>query len=594
MSPKFNIDRPKISDEEIKKHQDFDKLVRQFKEQSLKQARGDESWWKNKRIRYSTIIAGVTVVCTVTYLSLFKAQKQAQTHETATTLKTPAVQSSKAFISEPSKHLKIRPDSYAVNNATGGTIVHAGSSKIRIPKNSFIDKNGKDIVGEVTIEYKEFHDAGDVIASGIPMAYDSAGTAYNLETAGMFDIRGHQHGEPVFIKPGQNLQVELASKSGDDRFNQYYLDTAARNWQYMKRDNPNEIKAPAQAQPVRQNKNADALIASDKKLNSLKNQIEVVIPKKIDSVKVVYTNKVEKLPVPKEPAKPAKASGRPSFQLDADLHEFPELQAFKNAVFEVGAENTNYSKDLHDVTWSNVAISQGPSKGKNYLLTLSYRSRTEKLIVYPVLSGADYDKSMAVYEQKFESYEQLRDKRVAEEKRLIAEMEAKQAAYLAEQRKKENEYKAERAKLFERYNIADQNELASEFNSLSNSTRAMRIFNVSLFGVYNSDCPHEVPQGASILPAFIASEKNKEMAPDAVYLVDHTNRTVYSVDKRERFRLKFDPNNTYSLCVFEKDKLFLCNKEQFKLHAGQGQKFVLTPLSAGTDNLVDFKKALEI
>ena len=34
MEPKFNINRPKVSDEEIKKHQDFDKLVKQFKEQS--------------------------------------------------------------------------------------------------------------------------------------------------------------------------------------------------------------------------------------------------------------------------------------------------------------------------------------------------------------------------------------------------------------------------------------------------------------------------------------------------------------------------------------------------------------------------------
>lgn len=71
----FNIDRPKVSDEEIKKNQNFDQLVQKFKEQSIKQAKGDESWWKNKYVRYSTIIAGVTVVCTITYNSLFNNQQ---------------------------------------------------------------------------------------------------------------------------------------------------------------------------------------------------------------------------------------------------------------------------------------------------------------------------------------------------------------------------------------------------------------------------------------------------------------------------------------------------------------------------------------
>ena len=76
MSLKFNTNRPKISDEEINQHQDFDTLVKQFKEQSLKKAQGDESWWKDKKIRYTSVIAGVTVICTITYNSIVNNQKQ--------------------------------------------------------------------------------------------------------------------------------------------------------------------------------------------------------------------------------------------------------------------------------------------------------------------------------------------------------------------------------------------------------------------------------------------------------------------------------------------------------------------------------------
>jgi len=110
MSPKFNIDRPKISDDEIKQHQDFKTLVERFKQQSLKQARGDESWWQNKKVRYSTVIAGITVVCTITYFSLFNNKtQQSKTNETLITQNTsPENQTTaKAFIKAPSQKLKL-------------------------------------------------------------------------------------------------------------------------------------------------------------------------------------------------------------------------------------------------------------------------------------------------------------------------------------------------------------------------------------------------------------------------------------------------------------------------------------------------------
>lgn len=84
MEPKFNIDRPKISDEEINKHKDFERLLKQFKEQSLQKAKHDKSWWKSKKVRYATSIAGVTVVCTVT-LAIFNKQKQKTTNDTIVT-----------------------------------------------------------------------------------------------------------------------------------------------------------------------------------------------------------------------------------------------------------------------------------------------------------------------------------------------------------------------------------------------------------------------------------------------------------------------------------------------------------------------------
>src|SRR4051812_23464332 len=153
MSLKFNIDRPKVSDDEISKHQDFKTLVEKFRQQSMKQAQGDETWWKSRKVRYSTVIAGVTVVCTVSYYSLFKNTENKK-HETLTTQNSKTNTSNKIsaraagpFIQPPSEKLKTRYAAYKVSNEKGGTITHPSSSKINIPKNTFVDKKGNSVVG---------------------------------------------------------------------------------------------------------------------------------------------------------------------------------------------------------------------------------------------------------------------------------------------------------------------------------------------------------------------------------------------------------------------------------------------------------------
>ncbi len=601
MEPKFNIDRPKISDEEIKKHQNFEQLVKQFKQQSLNKARHDKSWWKSKKVRYSAVIAGITVICTISYLALFKNETtQNKTHETLITQDTKKenTNTKKNFINEPSRKLKVNYTAYTINNAKGGEIKHPTSSKIKVPKNTFVDKEGKDVIGDVTIEYREFHDAADIIASGIPMGYDSAGTKYTLESAGMFDIKGSQNGKPVFIKKDKSVEVELASANSEDRFNQYYLDTVKKNWQYIQKDNANAISGNRHENKEFDNNQKDSpdnFIKKSPKLQILKNQIEVVIPKRIDSVKFVYTKKIDAVPKVKEPNKPAKASGRPTFKLDGSYSEFPELAAFNDVIFEVGPENNNYRKEMHEITWSDVKVSEGPTKGKNYLLTLTYRKQVEKLIVYPVLSGNDLEKAEKKYQQKFKDYKGLVEKRNAEEKRLMAEMEAKQKIYLADLKKKQEDYEKEKIKLLVAFKQNEQNQLATNFNTMSMQTKATRIFNVSSFGIYNSDCPRNQPSGKTVTPMFVVNEKGTLINPDLIYMIDHKTKTVYNIAFNDGFKINYDPQNDYSICVFKQNKLYICTKDMFKTTANKdGNKFTVNELPEGSDNLTDFKKALEI
>lgn len=598
MEPDFKLNRPKISDEEINKHKDFESLVKQFKEQSIQKARSDVNFFKKKKVTYSTVIAGAAVICTVTYFSLFKKQPDQQAHDKINTTAPSSDKASlatgkpaAAFIRPPSQKILVPYASYKVNAAKGGEIRHSTQSKIKVPAKAFVDKQGADIVGDVEIRYREFHNQADIIASGIPMTYDSAGTKYHLESAGMFDIRGYQDGEPVFIRPGKPITVELASQQPADHYNQYVLDTIAGNWKYIKRDNiahyavndPEDISSDqvkSDAQP------------SNKKTAELTKKI-ATIPPKIDSVKIVYTKKITQLPKATEPVKPAKANpARPQFELDVNYKEFPELAAFKNAVFEVGEENKNYNKSMTQVTWSSATISEGPDKGKNYLLTLALRERVEKLVVYPALTGANYESAMKQYDQRLTTYNNLLAKRQADEKRLQEEMAAKQKAYMEEQKKLEADLLKERIRIRQEM----EQQLANQFNTFNNEQRVNRIFQVSSFGICNSDCPRSLPQGASLQPVYASANGGSPVTPSYVFLIEHGRNIVYKFYNDAANSLSYDPAKDYSLCVVALDgSIHLCSKESFKAIAASGtHKVPVTRLPEGTDNVADFKKALGI
>lgn len=592
MGTKFYLDRKPVTDEEINSHKDFGELVNKFKKQSIEKARSDVNFLKNKKVTYSAIIAGVAVVCTVTYFAVFKKEPPKETANdkivTSQNQNTSTLENklNKAFIAPPISKLNVPYTSYKVKTEQGATIKHKSNSKIIIPKKAFVDKQGQDIVGEVEIKYREFHNQADIIASGIPMTYDSAGVQSHFESAGMIDIKGYQNGEPVFINPKKQITVEFASEHKEDKYNMYELDTIARNWTYLGRDN--SLINKKQAVPAQQIQTKEFEKTDSPKAIELQKQIDA-IPPKIEAEKIAFTQKVNQLPKHVEPNKPAKTTaGRPQFQLDVNYKEFPELAAFKNAVFEVGTENKNYNSKLAYITWSSADVSEGPQKGKNYLLTLKLRERVEKLIVYPALSGADYDKALKSYESKFAEYKTLAAKREADEKRLKEEFEAKQAALFEERKKlKEDQIQANI-----KYWQEQQRKLDEEYSSMGNQEKVVRIFNISRFNIYNSDCPRSLPNDAKMNPIYVLNDGSSRISPSSIYLISHSRNLVYNLPYGQ---LTYNTNEKYSICVLAKGKLYLCSKEKFsELIATKQNKIPLTELDANVNDASDLKKAIGI
>jgi hypothetical protein len=401
----------------------------------------------------------------------------------------------------------------------------------------------------------------------------------------MFDIKGFQNNEPVFIQPGKSIKVTYASNNAEDRFNQYYLDSTKQNWQYLKRDNLPSINQ------VRESMSA--------KTNSFSKQNEVAdttLRPVLAAIKNTYQQKMEALPRPAKPKAPqANKAGRPIFQIDRDPQDFPELSTFDNVVFEVGEENKNYSSELHQVTWRDIKIAQGPEKGKNYWLNLSAGPRKVSLIVYPVFVGANYDKALALYNSKLNEYNQAQNKRLAEEKRLIAEMEMKQAAYLQAEKEKALAIEKQRQASLAAQKELRQNALSTQFNQLNSQTKTYRLFEVMSFGIYNSDCAKPLPEENITKPVFVSTNNQQVMMPDAVYLVNKSNNTVIGLSPADGFTFGYGNSSTYMLCLFQKNEVFVCDPDLFNSAVNSDKhQFLVKSITAASANLQDFKKALNL
>jgi len=110
--------------------------------------------------------------------------------------------------------------------AEGKTWRLDSGTSIEIPANAFVDQDGKQLSGEIEMQYRELQDAFDIYLSGIPLAAEGG----NLSTAGTFEIQAQQAGVNVFVKDSTAIKVRMASFTGGDDYDFYQLDEYSGNW----------------------------------------------------------------------------------------------------------------------------------------------------------------------------------------------------------------------------------------------------------------------------------------------------------------------------------------------------------------------------
>jgi hypothetical protein len=262
---------------------------------------------------------------------------------------------------------------FDVNADAGDTLKLNEGTDIFIPGGTFVDAKGAPVNGKVQLHYRAFYTAGQILASGIMMNYDTAGVSHIFTSAGMFELTGTQNGKPVSIANGKSITLNFASTRDDANVSFYQLDTAAAKWNFL-------ATSKATANSIRE---------------KLMNELSVANAKPIE---------------PK-----AFDASKPVIDIDVDVTDHPELAGYNGIVWQYAGIGNDPEKNkwIYNTEWSTVKMRMDDSTSCCYTMSLSNGVKNITTKVNPSLKGENYTRALSNFKSKMLSFQAMEKDRLA-------------------------------------------------------------------------------------------------------------------------------------------------------------------------------------
>lgn len=509
----FKLNTPKPSRQDIEKHKNFDALLERYRQAPAPRRR----FLTPRRLSLAglALAAGLTGWFLLTGLPLFQSYEEQAT----------AYFASQPLIDPPlPQHIQKEFVQFSLDANAGGVLEGKNGTRILVPSDVFQDESGNAVSGEVQIRYREMHDVVDFFLAGIPMAYDSAGVEYQLESAGMMEVYAQQNGKRLQIRPGRSIEVELVSEvtleSTADLadFHVYRLDTVERNWVY---EDVNQMMILETNFPD---------LPEDHPLCAVQESFQMELTALESAERLALSELEEELALPAPPLRPQRHNGT-DFVFDFDLSALlrnplahslnPEqLQLLREGTLWQLHPTENIDRSALAQQWEDVQIA--PVNNRDFRLTLIKGNQRLSVVVNPVLSGSDYDRALAQYQTAMDAYE--RD--VQHRKELLDMRRDSIHQY----------YAAVREQLDAKYD-----DRWAEANTVHPPIRHKVIsrFLATQLGIWNCDRPVEAKL-AGVLARF-EDENGSALRNRVGYLIDNTRNTITRFYTGRMAKLPIDP-----------------------------------------------------
>lgn len=322
------------------------------------------------------------------------------TENTASTEEPAHVSQTTADVSKiipPLEYQTIRFD------AQEGLVFKAKGSgtKVFIPPNGLVDKNGKTVFGKVKLQYREAFDAPGIMLAGLNMEVDPStvpltkkhGKRHLLQTAGMCEVRVFQNNNDVFIKKGYNVTIDMFSDVKGEGYDYYVYDTLQNKWVF--------------------------------KAANLRAQCNHYHLKPTS-----YLEKEQEVTQTVPPLMPNKAvSNKPTLGFDIAYNHLPELKNFTHLQWQFAGTDPKMDPEnqswVYKHIWQDLQLAPHDATKGLYTLTLKSATKNFSTIITPVVDAKDYAATRATYQAlqtEFAAYEQNAAKEAAQ---ALAESQTK-------------------------------------------------------------------------------------------------------------------------------------------------------------------------
>jgi hypothetical protein len=286
------------------------------------------------------------------------------------------------LVNPPLADANVGYHTFTVEASAGAVLTLPNGSRLTVPANGFVTPDGQAVAGKVTLQYREFHDAADVILSGIPMYYAEKGKSESgiFQTAGMIEILGNQNGNPIAIAPEKPITIDMVSFAEEDNYNLYYLDTKERGWKDIGKAKMRKRDLPKTAKVA----------------------VEETAPTQ----------------VLRKPINPAKIKKNTELSFAVNYEDFPELKPFKDLRW-VAADPAELKKKewIFTQVWNDVQLERIEGDQMAYRFQLKNKKKSETIVANPLLQGEDYEKALADFNAGMASHKKLGDQRRKEDVR---------------------------------------------------------------------------------------------------------------------------------------------------------------------------------
>lgn len=562
MKDNYNIKEniPKLSSDQINKHQDFDALFAQFEQTATAPEAeptkvveiAEASKGKSLFIKYGlgalmAVAASVAVIFMVGRIGI--GDNPAGTGQEVLALHEPLPQIQQPFTS------------YSINDVSSGyTIQHPTGSKITVPANAFVDKDGKAVEGKVDIQYREFEDHVDMFLAGVPKEQDKH---QNLQSTGMMQIQGYQNGEAIYIGEGKKIAVELKAtiaQNLDIKEPRVQLFNGEKDqWEDKGVDDLSIVSAKTGSDDLGNQNTNDEGNTNGNDNDQTPNPIgsEINFEKALADIEKKY-------PMPTQPIEPKSYSDdKPTFSFKIDPVEFPQFKDHQDLLFQPRTIE-EFNGEWSEIEWADYKITR---KDDYFLITLSVGDMVAEFDAIVIAQGQQLQRLREQYQKDL-------------------------AAYQAKLQERQNQIDSDFA-AFKATNGDDDQPIVNNdtpaIDSVSTSNEGlmkivMNRFDIDQFGLWNCGKALELAKELNTEISLLNnSETAESVAVNRIFIANEKEGLYYFKELKEatsEFSIKLDQSKEYVVWAMTEDrKVFVANAPQQSDSQDGKYSFYLQPAS---------------